>query len=183
MLHEQVIKPSKLSIIGIFQKKRFDIVLHSREYLNYFESIFRHLYELNMKTSTTYSLFSFYGEELPLPLNVLYSYREKYEELEESLVSQRIYFHDIFNLPKKSPLIRKFQLEKYFYNLNQCVNELSTTDRYDLNLIRNLHLEMRIDFTKTNILVKGEYDFYHATHQRINDRVNYLFYQGLGKWI
>ena len=168
---EQVVKPSKLSVVAVFPKRKFDIIINTKQYLMYFESIFKQLYELNMKTSTTYSLFSFHGDEIPIPLNVLYSYREKYEEFEEALLSQRIYFYDIFNLSKKSPSIRKFKLEKAFFNLNQCVTELSTNERFDIHLIRNLHREMRITHSNTCVLLKGDYDFYHATHEHINDRV------------
>ena len=127
-----------------------------------------------MKSSTTYSLFTFSGEDIPIPLNILYSYRQKYEEFEESLLSQRIYFYEIFNMSKKSPSIRKFKLEKAFFNLNQCVNELSTNERYDIHLIRNLHKEMKVNYSSTCVLIKGDYDFYHAAHEHINDRVKLI---------
>ena len=75
---------------------------------------------------------------------------------------------------KQQKLWRKFKLEKAFFNLNQCVNELSTNERYDIHLIRNLHKEMKVNYSSTCVLIKGDYDFYHAAHEHINDRVKLI---------
>ncbi len=161
-----------MSIVGVFRRDGFNIVNNTKQYLSYFNLLFRQLYQLNMKNSTTYSLFSLQGDEIPIPINILYSYREKYEEYEEILFSQRIYFYDIFNLTKKTPSLRKFKFEKAFFNLSQSVMELSTNEKYDLNLIRNLHKEMKLPLSSSSLLVNGDYDFYHVTNEHINDRVN-----------
>ena len=116
---EEVIKTIKVNLSYIALKDNMTLNLEFfNEIKEYFLHMISSLYQLNTTTTYAYSLYTYYKNLIPF--NILFSKKENYDPLEESLYSQRKYFMELHSLdltPDSEefdfPFLKTQQLEKY----------------------------------------------------------------------
>jgi hypothetical protein len=193
--NEQILKSIKICVNCIIPiKPTLNILDISSEIINQYNFLLNELHNLNLEKTKTYSLLEFHEEDTLclIPLSILYSYDEIYEQNEESLLNQRIYFHSILSIPDDEPKMRKFRLENknkiYSELMEQCFNEKVNASSSSVGVskyLKNVHLSLCYDKREKNLnmtdkiaFVKGEYYFYHTNMEKnINDKVRKFFFK------
>jgi hypothetical protein len=180
---EQIIKSIKININVYMKKDRFQLS-HACDTINkFYRKIFYELNSLNSSKSYTYSLYSVnnnYNSKItqqlitnanvccPIPLGVLYSSDENFDENDpnQQLHSQILYFDKIFNLKSsQNACLKKCVLEQ---NVNEklisiCDNEMvkDAMGKNNFNRIKNIHLEMILTDNNINKCNSIEGDYYY----------------------
>jgi hypothetical protein len=176
---EQLIKSIKISILAYFPKKDFSLIENCKILLKLYQNLLKELYELNVNKTFTYSTYPLHNKMklCIIPFNILYSSQEGYERYEEGLLNQRSYFHKILNIPIDQPHARRYKLENELNErfLSQAVMEIAKADKKDFRRIKSIHKEilrqLKRGEEKNEVLIEGDYLFYHASTERVNDKV------------
>lgn len=203
---EQIIKSIKISFQAIFpvtgkDKSNTSIIDISFAIHNHLKFLLNELHDLNMKKTHTYSLytlndhqsvnfeisqksssnFSTISNHIPVPLGILYSSQDIFDETEENLLSQRIYFHKILNLSDEFPKVRKFQLENKINDMlfSQCLNEIAKTNtagsKHLFKRLKTVHSKCCSNRPNENtssslITIEGDYFYFHTNMDKFNDK-------------
>ena len=144
-----------------------------------YRELLKDLYELNVNKTFTYSTYPLCNKKnhCLVPFNILYSSQESYETYEEGLLNQRTYFHKILNIQEGKPYCRWFKLESELNErfLSQAVCEIAKADKKDFRRIKSIHKEIlrhkENNDIHNEVMIEGDYLFYHAGTERQNDKV------------
>lgn len=155
---------------------------------SYFIEMLTEIHSLNLNSSLAFSLYLTKDNGWSIiPFYLLYSTKDIDEDFEESLFSQRQFFHEVFCLYSNFPKLKIGNLE----SLKSCRHEQGLKEYgirkfnqgiYDCELIENLHAELLETELDGFVNVHGDYLYYHVGHGKVNDQV-VLIYLELGVWI
>mmetsp|Transcript_3461 Transcript_3461/g.3488 ORF Transcript_3461/g.3488 Transcript_3461/m.3488 type:complete len:747 (-) Transcript_3461:30-2270(-) len=203
-LEGEVLKQIRFNLVYILPRSELNLSLDLFENIReYFFHMISHIYHLNTTTTYSYSLY-LYNKNRFLPYNVLYNRKEKYDELEEGLFSQRKYFMEIHSLDKSDvyyPILKTQQLEGYNRERLQIIEEEYPSFKNKMGPSSLLLKESRFllsphkeifydiidgDFEREIVFSKGDFIFYHSGLHGAQDRLwskGYRCLQSLISWL